>query len=120
MRATPSPRSRPVVGIGECSPPSQRTVASTVTLNSPRREARMQPTPMRALHTGGSQVRGALHITAAARHCQPWLALGRLIRHGPLQGFVLSICLMPGPGLDTAILVENKTDTAASLMKPTS
>lgn len=42
------------------------------------------------------------------------------VRHDPLQGFVLSICLMPGPGLDTAVLVENKTGTAAPLMKPMS
>lgn len=27
---------------------------------------------------------------------------------------------MPGPGLDTAVLVENKTGTAAPLMKPMS
>lgn len=80
----------------------------------------MQPTPIRTLHTHGSQVGGALHITAAERHCQPCLALGRPVRHDPLQGFVLSICLMPGPGLDTAVLVEDKTDTAAALMEPTS
>ena len=37
----------------------------------------------------------------------------------PFQRCLLSTCRVPGPGLDTGVLVANNTAKATTLMKPT-